>query len=194
MAGRTLRGAALVLCAWLVAAPLRAEALRIDSAQSHATFALRALWVKKIDGDFGRVEGVITREPAAGRFEVDVRIDAHSVRMPRADHAAWARSGDFFDAARHPWIRFRAEAQSERSLREGGALRGELTLRGITRTVEFQLVPSDCPRPGIDCAVRARGEVQRSAFGMDARRFVLGDRVRLDFAIRLHPAGPRDAG
>jgi polyisoprenoid-binding protein YceI len=44
--------------------------------------------------------------------------------------------------------------------------------------------------------VRARGEVQRSAFGMDARRVVLGDRVRLDFAIRALPAAPPapDAG
>jgi polyisoprenoid-binding protein YceI len=182
------------LCALLAAATAQAEALLVDTAQSQASFALRALWVKKIDGEFARVEGVITREPAAGSFGVDVRIDAHSVRMPREDHAVWARSGDFFDAARHPWIRFRAEAQPDRHLREGGPLRGELTLRGVTRAVEFVLAPSDCPRPGIDCAVRARGEVQRSDFGMDARRFVLGDRVRLDFAIRVHPAGAPDAG
>jgi len=109
--------------------------------------------------------------------------------MQRESYADWARSGDFFDAQRHPWIRFRASGQPERTLREGGELRGELTLRGITRPVSFVLEPSECPRPGIDCAVHARGEVQRSDFGMDARRIVLGDRVVLDFAIRAEPAG-----
>ena len=168
-----------------------AETLRVDSAQSSATFALRALWVKRIDGDFSRVEGLIERDAAAGRFGVDVRIDAGSVRMQRESYAAWARSADFFDAARHPWIRFRASDQPEHALRDGGELRGELTLRGITRPVSFVLEPSECPRPGIDCVVRARGEVQRGDFGMDARRIVLGDRVKLDFAIRAQPAAAR---
>lgn len=174
-----------------------AQDLLIDTTQSHATFALRVLLLKRIDGQFDRVEGVIERDPAAGRFGVDVRIAAQSVRMERASHADWARSTDFFDAARHPWIQFRAVAQPERLLREGGELRGELTLRGVTRPISFALEPSECPRPGIDCAVRARGEVQRSEFGMDARRFVLGDRVRLDFAIRAHDGAgraPRGAG
>lgn len=170
-----------------------AETLRVDSQQSSASFSLRALWVKRIDGDFGRVEGLIERDPAAGRFGVDVRIDAASVQMQRESFAAWARSADFFDAARHPWVRFRASDQPERTLRDGGELRGELTLRGITRAISFVLEPSECPRPGIDCAVHARGEVQRSDFGMAARRIVLGDRVKLDFAIRTRPARPPPA-
>ena len=103
-----------------------------------------------------------------------------------ASHAAWARSGDFFDAARHPWIQFRADEQPDRLLHEGGELRGELSLRGVVQPVSFRIEPSLCPRPGLDCVVHARGEVQRSRFGMDARRLVLGDKVALGFAIRVH--------
>jgi polyisoprenoid-binding protein YceI len=183
----------LLLCA---ASSAQAETLLIDTARSSAGFALRALWVKKIDGRFARVEGVIEREPAAARFAVDVRIAAESVTMAKDDHARWARSADFFDASRHPWIRFRAEAVPERVLRDGGEIRGDLTLRGATRVVGFQIAPATCAHPGRDCAVRASGDVQRSEFGMDARRLVLGDKVRLEFAIRTHdhPApgpGPR---
>lgn len=168
------------------------EALLIDTSQSRAAFALRAMWIKRIDGEFERVEGVIDRSPSTGRFGVDVRIDAHSVTMEKAGYAEWARSPDFFDALRHPWIQFRAQDQPERVLREGGEISGDLTLRGITRSVQFVLEPSACPRPGIDCPVHARGEVLRSLFGMDARRVVLGDRVRLDFTIRAH--APAEAG
>ena len=96
-------------------------------------------------------------------------IAADSVRMERESFAAWARSPDFFDTARHPWIQFRAAQLPERLLFEGGEIEGELSLRGITRTMRFVLRPAECPRPGTDCPVRAVGDVQRSQFGMDAR-------------------------
>jgi polyisoprenoid-binding protein YceI len=166
-----------------------AETLNIDTAASSAAFEVRVLLVKRIEGRFARVEGVIERDRAAGRFGVDVRVAADSVRMDKPSHADWARSADFFDTARHPWIHFRAESLPESLLQDGGEIDGELTLRGITRPVRFTLVASECPRPGIDCAVRAEGSVQRGEFGMDARRFVLGDRVQLDFAIRVQGAG-----
>jgi polyisoprenoid-binding protein YceI len=168
--------------------------LLIDTAQSQATFALRALWIKRIDGEFAHVEGVIERDPEARRFGVDVRIAAQSVRMERTENEDWARSPDFFDALRHPWIQFHARDQPAEVLRTGGEIEGQLTLRGITRPVRFVVEPSACERPGIECAVRARGEVERSEFGMTARRIVLGDRVKLEFAIRAHEHATRDAG
>jgi polyisoprenoid-binding protein YceI len=171
----------------VLAAPMR-EALLIDTESAQARFALRALWVKRIDGDFDQVQGVIERDTGTGLFDVDVRIAAASVRMPNPDHAEWARSDDFFDAARHPWIGFRATDQPERLLREGGVLDGELTLRGITRPMQFEVEPAPCPRPGLDCAVQARGELERSEFGMTARRLFISDRVRLELSIRVHPA------
>ena len=164
-----------------------AESLLIDSVASRANFEVRVMLVKRIDGAFGRVEGVIERDRAAGRFNVDVRVAAGSIAMDRRSHADWARSADFFDSARHPWIHFRADGLPEHLLQDGGEVDGQLTLRGITRRVRFRLVASECPRPGIDCPVRAEGSVLRGDFGMDARRLVLGDRVQLDFAIRVHP-------
>jgi polyisoprenoid-binding protein YceI len=180
--------AGLLLLAGTAAAG--AETLRIDPADSRAAFEVRVLLVKRIDGRFARVEGTIERDRAAGRFSVDVRVAADSVQMDKPSHADWARSADFFDTARHPWIRFRAVGLPESLLQDGGEIDGELALRGITRPVRFTLVASECPRPGVDCAVRAEGSVQRGDFGMDARRFVLGDRVQLDFAIRVQAPEP----
>lgn len=180
-----------ILVAMLLLAPLcalRAEALLIDTENSFASFTLRALWVKRIDGEFTRVEGLIEREATAGRFGVDVRVAADSVTMQRPSHATWARSADFFDAQRYPWIRFRALDLPEHLLHEGGDIQGDLTLRGVTLPIRFVLEPAECPRPGFDCTVRAHGEVRRAEFGMNARRLVLSDRVRLDFAIRVHPS------
>ena len=183
---RGLSAALLCLVAGASAsASAHAEALLIDKSRSHAGFELRALLVKRIDGRFTEVEGTITRDAAAGRIGVDVRIAASSVAMDRASYADWARSEDFFAAAIHPWIQFRADNIPERLLRDGGASEGLLTLRGITRPVQLVIEAAACPRPGLDCAVRASGEVKRSEFGMDARRVVLGDKVQLEFSVRL---------
>ena len=166
-----------------------AETLHLDPAASRASFEVRVLLVKRIDGTFAHVAGNIVRDRAAGRFDVDVQVAADSVQMDKPGHADWARSADFFDAPRFPFIRFQARGLPERLLQDGGQIDGELTLRGITRPVRFTLVASECPRPGVDCAVRAQGSVQRGDFGMDARRVVLSDRVQLDFAIRVQGGG-----
>lgn len=178
-------GLAGLLCLG-AAASAQAESLLIDRERSHAGFSLRAVWVKRIDGEFTGVQGTVTRDAAGGRVAVDVRIDTQSVTMAKESYADWARSEDFFDASRHPWIQFRADDIPEQLLRNGGSSNGMLTLRGITRPVQLVIEASACPRPGLDCAVRASGEVKRSEFGMDARRVVLGDKVQLQFSVRLH--------
>ena len=169
------------------AAPPR-ERLRIDPALTQVQFGLRLVLVRKLSGSFPIVEGEVWLDRAAGTADVDVRIDAREVRMERAAHAEWARSPEFFDSLNHPWIQFRAEDVPLAAFRDGGRMQGEVTLRGITAPVELQLQPSACTEPGRGCPVRASGDIERSAFGMTARRFVLGDNVRLEFEIRVAPA------
>ena len=165
------------------------ERLRIDSANTRVDFSLRLMWVRRIAGRFPLVEGDVLVERDAGRADVDVRIDAREVMMPRASWAEWARSPEFFDAARHPWVRFQAQDVPLSTFQNGGPLRGLLSLRGVTREVELDLLPSHCQVPGQHCPVRARGELDRKDFGMTARRIAVGDTVRLDFEIRVHPVG-----
>ena len=177
----------LGVCAPPAAAQER-ERLRIDSAATRVEFTLRLLLVRKLDGRFPLVEGEVWLDRAAGTADVDVRIDAREVMMERASHAEWARSPEFFDSLKHPWVRFRAEDVPLQAFRDGGRMQGEVTLRGITRPVLLELQPSACTEPGRGCPVRASGELERSEFGMTARRFVLGDKVRLQFEIRVAPA------
>ncbi len=162
--------------------------LQIDASQSRAGFAVRVAWVRTLPGQFDHVEGAIARQPGLATLSVDVRLAANSLSMADADHAAWAQSAEFFDSARHPWIRFFAEGVPESLLLTGGDISGQLSLRGNTRAVTFFLQPTTCARPGIDCPVEAFGELQRSEFGMQARRFVVADKVRLNLLIRVREA------
>lgn len=158
----------------------------IDPAQSRAEFSLRVVWVRKLEGHFEYIQGSITH-PAPGRFDVRVKIATQSLSMPNPDHAAWAQSAEFFDAQRHPWISFEALDASTDLLRDGGELHGLLSLRGVTQPASFALQPARCARPGVDCPVEASGEVQRSEFGMNARRWAVSDKVKLALRFRLRP-------
>lgn len=158
---------------------------RIDPVVSEAGFAVRVLWVRKVGGEFSPLEGFVHHDPDSGQADVEVRIDTRSLRMRNPAHAEWARSEEFFDAARHPWIHFQSAPFPLDLLREGGPLWGTLTLRGHSGPVQLELQPSHCTRPGFDCPVLASGDLERSAFGMTARRYAVSDKVELSFAIRV---------
>ena len=68
-------------------------------------------------------------------------------------------------------------------------LEGELTLRGITQPMRFELQPSHCtPTVLQTCLIEARGSLSRSAFGMNAHRTALSDQVQLGLLIALEHA------
>ena len=167
--------------------PANGELLLIDPVTTRVEFSLRLLVVRKLDGRFPLVEGTVVLDRDRNSADIAVDIDAREVMMERAEHAEWARSPEFFDAARHPAIRFSARGVPLELFRDGGDLAGALTLRGLTRPATLELLPSDCEEPGLGCPVRAEGELSRSDFDMTARRFVLSDKVRLSFTIRVLP-------
>lgn len=169
----------------MIAEMASAQTHTIDADHANAGFWIRPVWLKRIEGVFPVLEGMAEHDPQRGTTRVDVRIDVRALQMSRASYVTWAQSEEFFDVERYPWIRFQSDPIPARRLREGGEIVGEVTLRGITRPVRFVLEPATCQTPGFDCAVRATGEVRRSAFGMDARRLALGDTVHLAFSVQL---------
>ena len=54
----------------------------------------------------------------------------------------------------------------------------------------LELEPAACPRPGLDCPVEVRGDIERSRYGMDDWRVVLSDRVRFLMQVWLKEAAP----
>jgi polyisoprenoid-binding protein YceI len=168
-----------------VSPPVAADVFQIDTDATRADFSLRVAWVRRLEGQFTQVSGQIERDDLSPGFDVQVRIDAHSLVMANAGHAAWARSSEFFDAERFPSMLFTAENVREPLLIDGGDLRGNLQLRGVTLPQVLHIEPAACRRPGFDCPVLASGELMRSEFGMTSRRMAVSDRVRLRLAIRF---------
>ena len=115
--------------------------------------------------------------------------------MKREPNEKWVKSAEFFDVDHHPQIFFDSNPFPLARLGGGGPLPGTLRMRGVSRPVEFNLKPSQCAQPAIDCAVVAKGIVRRSEFGMNTRRGALSDKVELNFSVRViaSAAGPTES-
>lgn len=165
--------------------PPDSETLTLDSAQSRAAFSVKVLWMFAVEGQFGRVRGTVSIDHVHNQATVDAYIDAADVSMRRAGALTWIKSAEFFDVEHHPEIHFRSDPFPISRLHQGGQVPGELSMRGITRPVVFDVLPSACERLAAECAMEASGAVRRSQFGMTTRRATLADKVELSFSIRI---------
>ena len=140
------RVAAAMGCAGLVLLGTCAHAaprLTIDAARSHVEFGVRVLWFGKVVGVLQRLEGTV-HALGAGRVRVDMRVDARALRMQSRDYERLASGPGFFDSAQYPDIEFRSAPFALRRIVSGGPVSGQVTLRGITHEVEFQMLPQPC--------------------------------------------------
>ena len=110
----------------------------VDTAHTTVGFSARHMGLAKVRGQFGRFDGAVWGDPAdittaRGRFE----IETASVDTGNADRDAHLRSADFFDVERHPKMVFEATSV-EPAGDDRYVVRGELTIKGVTRPVELR--------------------------------------------------------
>src|SRR5687767_10602953 len=154
-----------------IAMPARpADIEPFDPRASDAGITVDLRVAGRVDGRFGKLQGEL--RPADGdRWRVHVRIDARSLKL---DGPAWmqrsTRSEKFLDVERHPRIDFESVPFDRDLLRSGGALAGDLSLRGRSGHVSFTVERAECDDPGRSCPIRVRGTVSRRAFGMSSQR------------------------
>ena len=164
-----------------------AATFRIDGAHSEARFVVKLRIALRTQGTIPKVSGEMVGDARTG-WRVLVVADGHSlvVRGPKWMGRS-TRSPDFLDVDAHPDIRFQSEAFSDELLHAGGPVRGQLTLRGLTRAVSLRLLPSACARPGRDCDLQVNGTINRKDFGMTAYPVTVRDDVELRMRVRLLP-------
>ncbi len=104
----------------------------IDPAHSMIEFAVRHLGFATVRGRVARFEGAITGGAQPSGVLV---MQAASLTTHEEDRDRHLRSPDFFDADRHPELRF--VLRGARAQADGLVLEGDLTIRGTTRRVEL---------------------------------------------------------
>lgn len=167
--------------------PAPEPALAFDARHSAAVFVVQLRTGSHVEGRIGAANGELAGTAAAG-WKVRVKLDGRTLRV---DGPRWmervTRSDSFLAVNRFPVIRFESDPFTDALLRDGGALPGRLSLRGLVQPVSFQLLPSGCDRPGLACDINVQGSLSRQAFGMNAYRALLRDPVEVRFRVRLRP-------
>ena len=184
---RLRRGWGVALVAALAAVSLVAVANEIDTSQSRAGFSLQTRWGQRVEGRFPTLHGVID-DLGDGRHRV--RLILYTADVEILGHPGYTRStrgSGFFDAAHWPQVEFLSDPYWPVLLRDGGQLGGILGMRGVQHRETFQVLPAACHRPGEDCDVVAVGRVARGNYGMDRWRVAVGEEVRFNLHLRIHP-------
>lgn len=176
---------ALVLAA-LMPLPVAAE-YRIDGLRSEARFDLAISRQRDVTGRFNDIDGRV-RQLDDGRWQIELHLAADTADIPgHPYYTRILRGRGFFDAARHPQVKFVSQPFDAERLRRGGRFEGDLTLRGITHREQLQLQPAECANPMHGCALRVAGSLLRSRYHSDGFRNIAGNQVNYRFSLLVGP-------
>jgi polyisoprenoid-binding protein YceI len=112
----------------------------IDSSHSRAEFWVKHLTIGTVSGVLGLVTGTLRFDPGdlgSGSAEAYIDVAGLCTGHERRDNDL--RSADFFDVEHYPTIWFRS-TRVERVQRRKCLVRGELTLKGVVRSVALAVL------------------------------------------------------
>lgn len=169
---------------------------RIDQSHSDISFRIRHL-VSRVRGTFNEWSGTIVADPqnlAGGSVQVEIKTASIDTNNERRD--THLRSGDFFDAEKHPTITFRSTRVQTRG--RNLTVTGNLTMNGITRPVvlrgEMAQVGGVAGKRRI--GFEATATVNRMDYDVSWNRAaegggaVLGDEVEITIAVEAVEQAP----
>ncbi len=159
----------------------------LDAAHSDVDFVVRHAGISKVRGSFQTVEGTLQIAEDFTASSVEVTVDVASVNTKNEGRDEHLRGEDFFDVAQHPTMTFRST--QVRGSADEFTVVGELTLHGVTRTVELaaELGGQDVDVFGTTrVGFEATGEISRKDFGLtwnaatEAGGLMVSDKVKLE--------------
>ena len=140
----------------------------IDASHSHVGFSVRHVMVSRTKGRFADLRGevVIAEDPLESSVEVE--IDAASIDTRDEKRDEHLRSADFLDVEHHPTLTYRSRSVTPAG-RGHWTVEGDLTVRGVTRSVPLDVVfegGARDPWGGERIGFTATAELDREAFGL----------------------------
>ena len=109
----------------------------IDPVHSEVSFVVRHMMISKVRGRFDTFEGTIVTAEDPAESTVTASVDLSSISTGQEQRDAHIRSADFFEVEKYPTMTFASTAI--KAGEEGYILEGDLTLKGVTKSVAFNL-------------------------------------------------------
>jgi polyisoprenoid-binding protein YceI len=109
----------------------------IDPVHSEVSFVVRHMMVSKVRGRFDKFEGSFVTAEDPLQSTVTASVDLTSINTGQEQRDAHIRSADFFEVEKYPTMDF--TSTGVRLVDGALLLEGELTIKGTTRPVTFEL-------------------------------------------------------
>jgi polyisoprenoid-binding protein YceI len=109
----------------------------VDSTHSVVEFKVNHMMISNLKGHFTRVTGTLSlHEADLTQSSVEAAIEIDSIHTWDENRDAHLKGTDFFDAERFPTMQLKSTHIALKS--DGGlVVTGDLTLKGVTRSVAF---------------------------------------------------------
>jgi polyisoprenoid-binding protein YceI len=159
----------------------------VDPAHSSVEFEVKHMMIATVRGRFNEFEGTIEAAEDINDSRVYGKVKTASIDTNDPTRDAHLRSADFLDVDNYPEITF----QSTDIDPLGGPefrVTGELTIKGVTRTVELDSTVEGAERDpwgNERVGVRVRGTIDRKDFGLTWQKmlesggFLVGEQVKI---------------
>ena len=186
---------AFIVAAGTVLSQAQTTSWKIDPAHSGADFSIRHMGLSNVHGHFGNVTGtVIIDDKDFTKSSVNATVDVTTVDTGVAQRDTHLKSPDFFDVAKYPTMIF----VSKKITGSGDDYHviGDLTLHGVTKTVDLTMDKPGKEQTGMDGKSIHRGfsaatTIHRADFGLTwngtlkSGDAMLGDDVKVTLDVEI---------
>lgn len=154
----------------------------VDPAHSELSFSVRHLMVSKVRGKFADFTGTVEVGAPAAESKVTATVQLASVDTGSADRDGHLKSPDFFDVEQNPEMTFVSTSVTD------GTLVGDLTIKGVTKPVTFDLefngVAAD-PWGNTKAGFEAETEINRTDWGLTWNAAIEGGGVLVAEKVKI---------
>jgi len=160
----------LSIAAGLVAMAASAQTTWVvDPSHSKVNFTVEHLVISEVDGTFKSFDGkIVTSNEDFSDATINFSIDVSSVNTDNEKRDGHLQSEDFFYVEKYPTMTFESTSFQKKSESQY-VLKGNLSLRGVTKTVEFSVKyggQADDGYGNMKAGFIAKGTINRMDYGV----------------------------
>lgn len=166
---------------------------KIDAAHSDIFFKVKHLMITTVTGHFKNFDATLSAE-AEDFSDADISFtaDINSIDTRSEQRDTHLKSDDFFNAEKFPALKFASTSFAKNG--HGYVLKGDLTIRDVTRPIELHADYSGLvvdPYGQTKVGFEAEGKIKRKEFGLgwdaitEAGGVVVSDEVKLQLNIQF---------
>jgi len=168
---------------------------KIDPAHSVAEFKVRHMMVSNVKGHFSGIAGSVTlNEADITQSTAEATIEAASINTRETQRDTHLKSEDFLHAEKFPTLTFRSTGIARKGA-DALQVTGDLTIRGVTRSVVFDVdgptAPTKDPWGNVRVGLSATTRINRKDYGLvwnallETGGVVVGDEVTITLEVEL---------